>query len=136
MKQVLGEVVDITDESTIIINLGAQDNLTEGDEVVIYMEGPMIKDIDGSDLEQLILIKAKFEVFQVQETLSIAKTPTIVESSILNPLILPSWLTGRSYRPKVADKEEISLDLKEFLDSSPDRTVRKGDMVRVWLVKE
>lgn len=75
-ERIQGKVAEIIDEYTVVINRGYKHGVEEGMQFVIYELCKEIKDPDtGEVLGQWERIKAKVEVINVQEKISMTKIP-------------------------------------------------------------
>jgi LysM repeat protein len=116
-----GEIAEIIDKYTVILNVGRSASVTKGMKFVVYAEGERIIDKSGNDLGVLEIPKAELKVTDVQERLSIAETTAVRE--------IPSFLSSPipdSYRVP----EPLRVDEKEIKSPKVDMTIVKGDKVR------
>lgn len=65
-----GDVVHLIDGMKVVINGGRSDGIKVGMKVLIFGVGPMIRDIDGSDLGTLELVRGNGIVKYVQDKIS------------------------------------------------------------------
>lgn len=128
MDLTIGRVIRVLDEFHIIVDAG-KDVLSKGDTVEIVETKGDVIDLDGNNLGDLILVKDKLEVIQVEEKYSICekketvKTKRIPISEIaLSPLLRESTYTKRI-------PLNISNDV-QVEDHSFDLSIKLGDQVR------
>lgn len=114
-----GEIAEIIDKYTVVLNIGRLATVTKGMKFVVYSETEHIFDKSGKDLGVLEISKAELEVVDVQENLSIAENTAVrdVASS------LDAYKALR-YR------EQLRVDEKQIRNLAVDMTVVKGDKVR------
>lgn len=60
------QVVHILSEFEVVIDAGANDGLKPGMKALVYTQGPMIMDIDGSPLEALEIVKGIGRISHLQ----------------------------------------------------------------------
>ncbi|GEM_PF-2210198 len=68
------QVIKIIDEFTILINIGKNSgNITTDKWIIVYEEGPEIKDLDGRTLGTFDFTKAKLKITQVFQNFAVAE---------------------------------------------------------------
>lgn len=70
--QIKGQIIDILDEKTIVVDKGSADGVKISDSLMIYEEGKMIHDLDGNDIENLHKSICYLQIFGLQEKISLA----------------------------------------------------------------
>ena len=114
------EVVDILDETTVVLNVGTEQGVQRGIRFVIYAEAGQLTDSKGRNLGVLEIPKGEVEVVDVQPKLSVAKSSSITSiGNIMSEIVTAT--SGTKVRvPLDVDKSTITprrIDVK----------VRKGD---------
>jgi len=116
-----GEIAEIIDEYTVVLNIGRNAGVKKGMNFVVYAETGRIFDKSGDDLGILEIPKAEIEVKDVQEKLSIAESTAVQE--IRHPL------APFAYEPiRVRSKLEVNADQIKRIEV--DLKIKKGDKVR------
>jgi hypothetical protein len=78
----IGKVVKVSDEFTVVINIGSEKGVVEGDKFLIVGLGEVIIDPDTQEeLEQLEIIRGKASVTHVQNKISTLKSYEYEKSS-------------------------------------------------------
>jgi len=114
-----GEIAEIIDKYTVVLNIGRLASVRKGMKFVVYGETEHIFDKSGKDLGVLEIPKAELEVTDVQENLSIAEN-----TAVRDALALPDLYKNLRYR------EQLQVDEKQVRNLAVDMTVVKGDKVR------
>lgn len=120
-----GKVVAVMKYS-VAINLGTANNVKKGMKFVIYEEGPMIKDIEGNDLERLEIPKANVEVTHVQEKVSLAESFKVEKKTIASPF---AGMIADLYPKEIITTERIPLK-EDAVEETKPSPVKIGDLVR------
>lgn len=114
-----GEVADIMDSKTVVLNIGKEDRVTRGMHFVIYVEAEHLYDKKSKDLGVLEIPKAEVEVTDVQPKLSIAKS-----AMFMTEPYFPIYVAERKVRGP------LPIDDKDIRERKIDMTVKRGDKVR------
>lgn len=118
-KMITGQVVDILNKFSVVIDRGANDKVKKGMRFVIYAEGDQLFDDKGVSLGTLEIPKAEVEVVHVMDKMSIAEhfeTHTV-------PTIPGFGSTYTVRNPLPVAEQEIKAP-------KVDLGVHKGDKVR------
>lgn len=84
-----GKIVKFISQTKVLINIGSQQGVKTGMRFIIYDEGEMINDpTTNQPLERLELVKAEFEIIQVQQKISIGESFKIKTKTIEHPAFL------------------------------------------------
>ncbi|MCK5120023.1 MAG: hypothetical protein KAQ78_10580, partial [Candidatus Latescibacteria bacterium] len=76
MAQIKGKIAKIVDETTFLLNVGAQDGVRNGMRFVVFDEGDEVSDpVTGESLGVWEIVKGELIVTNAQERLSMAQTP-------------------------------------------------------------
>jgi len=128
-----GKVVKIICNSMLVINVGSEHGVTKGMKFIIYNQGDEIIDPDTQKaLGKIELVKAQVEVIHIQEKMSLAATPEIVqEKEVLSAQMakiprspdIPFLYSGR--RESLLVNESQISPLKEI------RPISIGDLVKL-----
>lgn len=119
------QVIKILDEFTVLINIGSSSGkINVDDTVVIYEEGPQIKDIDGTSLGNFEFEKATLLVTDVQQQFSIAKHLTKT-----NPISSLNILTNSKSSSKGMLPLNSDAPITPLLPTSPEILI--GDFVKI-----
>lgn len=121
-----GEIAEIIDEYTVILNIGIEHGVKRDMRFVVYAETDHIFDRLGRDLGVLEIPKAEVEVKDVQEKLSVAKSARIVE--IPSPLEAADVFGTMLGRKQVLAKLPVEKD--QIKEIKVDLHINKGDKVR------
>jgi hypothetical protein len=116
-----GEIAEIIDEYTVVLNVGQDAGVKQGMRFVVYVETDRIYDRTGKDLGVLEIPKGELEVKDAQPHLSIAETTATRE--IGGFIDLTKAMQAR--QPLHVDQGQIKR-----LKQNVDMTIVKGDKVR------
>lgn len=118
-----GKVARILDKYRVVINVGSEDGVQEGDRFVIYDEVDAIEDPDtGEEIGELELPKANLEITHVQEQMSIG---THESEKTIDPVTVTSFLEKKKIQEKLPiDDDE---DVPSRIQPEP---IQVGDPVR------
>jgi hypothetical protein len=116
-----GEIAEIIDEYTVVLNVGLNDLVKPGMRFVVYAETEHIYDKTGKDLGVLEIPKAEVDVKDVQPSLSIAETTATHQVS-------PMFDLTRAMKVR----EELQVDKTQIkrLKQNVNMTIVKGDKIR------
>jgi hypothetical protein len=115
-----GEVAEIIDQYTVIINVGMDQGVKKGMRFVVYSETQRIFDRSGNDLGLLEIPKCEVEITDVQEKLSIAKNTVMVKHTLFESPLAQMFET----------RQPLPVDEGQITKIEVDRRIRKGDKVR------
>ncbi len=104
-KRAKYHVINIIDESTLIINYGTTHGASYGQKIKLIEYGDVIKDLDGIHLGKIEMIIDTVKIIQAQENFSICKK--MVVSGALNPF---SGVTGLLKNYQVTHVSKILLE--------------------------
>lgn len=128
MYKAIGKVIRVLDDYHIIVDAG-KDVLSQGDTVEIYETKGDVVDLDGNSLGELIIVKDKLSVIQVEEKYSICeKKETVklkripISEIALSPLLRESTTTKRI---PLNISDNVPIDDQPF-----DLAINLGDPVR------
>lgn len=128
MYKAIGKVIRVLDDYHIIVDAG-KDVLNQGDTVEIYETKGDVVDLDGNSLGELIIVKDKLSVIQVEEKYSICeKKETVklkripISEIALSPLLRESTTTKRI---PLNISDNVPIDDQPF-----DLAINLGDPVR------
>lgn len=121
--QEVGKVIRIIDNRSVLVNAGSN-ILDIGDKVKIYQVGEMIKDIDGSNLQEYVYVKDFLEVIDTEERYSVCQKKA-TRTKTLNLALTPLSKEITEHIPLTVDQNDIA-PLNGF-----DPNVRIGDLVAV-----
>lgn len=118
-------IVSIPDEYSVVVNIGAAQEIGEGDVLEIFEKGKEIIDpVTKDSLGTLDYIKATLEVVKVFEKMSLCQNRNR-RSSITNlGVVIGESLAGKRDTLDV-DEEQVTGDFSGF-----DSKIRIGDFVR------
>lgn len=119
------KVIKILDEFTLLINIGKSSGKIDiDDRIIIYEEGPEIKDIDGTSLGNFEFVKATLLVTNVQQDFSIAK------HSIKTQALSPTNIFGGG---RYSSKGVLPLDASAKITpiTPKNEAILIGDLVKV-----
>lgn len=102
----IGQVIRIVDDTELIINVG-EDDITVGDEIIVYAVGDTIKDLDGSVLGVYEYDKETLTVATTTENFSVCKTKMIRKKSALSVAIELSSPTVTGYEHMNINKDQV-----------------------------
>lgn len=100
----IGNVIRITDNRTLIVNVGKKD-LQVGDIIQVYEPGDPLKDLDGNILCNFDYVKDELEVIQTNHSYSVCQKKETVTKQLtfaLSPL-----LEQTEYVPLNIDENDI-----------------------------
>lgn len=124
-----GKVIRIFDETSLLVNIGAKDGLKRGERVFVVEKGEEIMDPEtGESLGVLELVKAELVAADVQERISILKTP------FARPLDSNLPLSTRMVRDSVKSagiQQKMIVAPGEVAGLPSPSSVRIGDIVRL-----
>ena len=123
-----GKVLKIFDETSLLVNIGYKDGLKRGSRLVVVETGEEIKDPEsGESLGRLEYTKAELVAIDVQERVSILKTPVKEQDTENVPL------STRMIRDSMRDTDtRVKMSVShEVLSGIPSLSpVGIGDKVR------
>lgn len=105
--EIIGNVIQIADESTLIVNVG-RDFLDIGSQIRVIEKGPELKNLDGSTLCNYCFIKDTLVVTEITELYAVCQKLEDSKSSglafALSPLLVSQ---KKTIAPLNVNKEEI-----------------------------
>jgi NADP-dependent 3-hydroxy acid dehydrogenase YdfG len=137
MPQILGRVAKTLSKTTVVLNIGANDGVTEGTVFLIYEEGEEIVDPETKEsLGRLEIPKGNVTAVNVQERMCVAEAAkrVVQKTRRIDPFvsiagIASSMFAAREYVEDIEIPEKIRIDVTD--DTYTKRlTVRVGDRAR------
>jgi len=126
-QRIEGEVVDIINEYTVVINVGEEGGVRKGMKFVIYTEAEELLDSKGNSLGKLEIPKAEIEITHVQPKISIGKSGEIYTRTI-EPLEHIRYPFGKP--ETITVRKKLPIEKGDITKREIDMNVRKGDKVR------
>lgn len=131
-KKITGEVAELIDDRTLVINRGSKDGVTLGMLFMVYdATGKVVKDpVTGDELGNIKLPKIEVKVTHVDEKYSLAETYKFKEVNVggVNPLVgIPDLFSPPKYVKKY-ETFKIDETTKQKLDKEKS-IVKIGDAV-------
>ena len=130
MTQIKGKIAKIVDETTFLLNVGAQDGVRNGMRFVVFDEGDEVSDPDtGESLGVWEIVKGELIVTNAQERLSMAQTPIkqkAEKSETLSALMVAASKAGAGEE----QRESLSVNRSEMSGRPATKAVSVGDPVR------
>ena len=125
MTGIHGNIAEILDEYSLVINKGEADGVTTGMEFVVYLEGERIYDPKTKEeLGKLEIVKARLKVTHVQEKFCIARTFETESSPYMRNVA--SYLAALNVETRIKP-----LNVEGLKDrSEPDMAIHVGDKAR------
>ncbi|MBT8582987.1 hypothetical protein G6653_09420 [Polynucleobacter paneuropaeus] len=81
-ERYFGKVVNVLDDSTVVINRGSENDVILGDKLLVVGLGPMVIDPDTKEeFERLEIVRGRVLISHVQQKISTACTYEIQKSS-------------------------------------------------------
>lgn len=124
-------VADVLSDTTIVINAGTDQQISDGDQFVVIEDGPIISDPEtGERLGRLEIKKGQFVAVDVQPRVTIAR---MKKKTITKKRRVPSqfdFFRGAAYEEyevEVADSVKLEISSKSYPESL---VIRKNDLVR------
>ncbi|MBM9578894.1 hypothetical protein JWG45_17245 [Leptospira sp. 201903070] len=124
MSEKIIKVVDINSPFQVILNVGSDDGIKNGDRVLIYGLGKEIKDPDSKEIiERLEVVRGKGKVIHTQtristvESIEVEETPTTIRkrSNSYSNLFFPGESEETEIRRTKLPFEEVQIgDLVRF----------------------
>jgi hypothetical protein len=127
-----GKILKIYDDHTVLVDLGEDDGVRKGQQLVVVAEGEEIRDPDnGASLGSFEWEKARLRITRVQKSFAVAESHDFVEAKISPVAAYQQWLglqvqTKKIQVPFPIDDEQVSPPEEPI-----DMKVRPGDIVRV-----
>lgn len=119
------KVIEIIDDTKIIINAGEEDDLYVGQSLNIVKKGTPVRDLDGSELGTYDLIIERIMVNQVYSRFSICiKSPASSSSAYLNPVTV--YNAAISANPP---KMRVNMDKASHRKYPDQKIIEVGDDV-------
>lgn len=123
-EEIKGRIVRIVSPRAVIVDIGTKNGVRVGSELVVYEEGQEITGLDGKSLGKMEYVKANLRVVHAQESFSLAET--------LETVVFPASTISGSIASSLTIKQTLPVSEKEIEPlSSYDKTVKKGDLVKV-----
>lgn len=137
---IVGKVVRIISEYSVIIDKGIDDGVKEGMEGIIYQDLEPIRLDDGKEISYPFR-KGKIVIGQAEPNFCIASTPVEYEilpgkreelKSLVDALALSSL-----YPPKKMVQRKLNVDPSDIqpLPKEGSKEIKVGDLVRIYLEK-
>jgi hypothetical protein len=115
-----GEVAEIIDQYTVVLNVGMDQGVNKGMCFVVYAETQRIFDRSGNDLGLLEIPKCEVEITDVQEKLSVAKNTATAKHALFESPFAQMFET----------RQPLPVDAGQITNIQVDRRIRKGDKAR------
>ncbi|MFH1008608.1 MAG: hypothetical protein V1800_14100 [Candidatus Latescibacterota bacterium] len=130
MSSIIGKIAKIVDETTFLLNKGAQDGVRNGMRFVVFDEGDEVSDPEsGESLGVWEIVKGTLIVVNTQERLSMAQTPEktkAAQSQTLSALMVEASRSGSGDQ----QREPLSINRSEMSGRPVVQAVSVGDPVR------
>lgn len=131
-NKVTGQVADLIDDRTLVINRGEKDGVSLGMLFIVYdATGKVVKDpASGTELGKIKLPKIEVKVTHVDEKYSVAETHKYKEVNVggVNPLIGATNIFSPPKYVKQYETFEIEETTRKKLDKEKS-IVKVGDIV-------
>ena len=131
-SKITGQVADLIDNRTLVINRGEKDGVATGMLFVVYdATGRVVKDpASGSELGKIKLPKIEVKITHVDEKYSVAETHKYKEINVggANPLFSVTSVLSPPKYVKQYETFEIEETTKKELDKEKS-IVKVGDIV-------
>lgn len=130
MTQIKGKIAKIVDETTFLLNVGAQDGVRNGMRFVVFDEGDEVSDPDtGESLGVWEIVKGELIVTNAQERLSMAQTPIkqkAEKTETLSALMVEASKSGAGAEQRAS----LEVNRSEMSGRPATKAVSVGDPVR------
>ena len=130
---IMGKVARILSDEEVVLNVGSEDDVTEGMEFVIFSvsEGDRIVDPEtGADLGAIETTKGRVKVHHVQDRISRARTLTYQARIPGLEESLKSSIPGLFPTPFETRRRKLQVPKGQVREFAEDVLVKTGDNVR------
>ncbi|MFV8804756.1 hypothetical protein ACRCJU_02195 [Aerococcus urinaeequi] len=121
----------IPDNTRIVINYGSDndENLDIGTKIIVFEEGPNIKDLEtGEIIDQYAIVKKRLTITEVYKNYSVARNEKIVNIPSFGTSLVSPMLRNRQQK----EYDVINVNEKENLNLNLDNPIiNLGDLVRI-----
>lgn len=123
-----GRIARILSESEVLLNVGRQEGVKEGLELIVYSEGEHVTDPEtGEDLGPVETVKGRLRVTHVQERMCRAVTHTY---EVPSPSLVQLMSFDPFSRRTEARQYKLNVERAQVAGLREDLTVRVNDLVR------
>ena len=130
MTQITGKIAKIVDETTFLLNVGAQDGVRNGMRFVVFDEGDEVLNPDTEEsLGVWEIVKGELIVTNTQERLSMAQTPLkqkVEKAGTLSALMVEASKGSAGE----AQREVLAVNRSQMSGRPVTKAVSVGDPVR------
>lgn len=119
-------VIRIIDDTSLVVNCGLEDGVKKGDKMQICGVGATIVDPETKEeLGHLDIVKAKLNVSEVYEKMSVCETPYV--STYFSTLLSTPLFNST--------QEKMDVEPTEILGDG-DKTIRVGDIAKLIKIQK
>ena len=130
MTQITGKIAKIVDETTFLLNVGAQHGVRNGMRFVVFDEGDEVLDPDtGESLGVWEIVKGELVVTNTQERLSMAQTPLKQKAEKAGTLSALMVEASKSSTGE-AQRASLAVNRSQMSGRPVTKAVSVGDPVR------